>query len=124
MNFDELTIGEARELAAFFSELKGGVAPKTTHHPMIGKHCVVRTYSDGVHIGTVAAVDGMEVLLKNAHRVWMWKGAFTLSEVATNGISEGSRLSVEVAEIYLTQAISFTPTTEKARVTYAKHIEK
>ena len=125
MDINELTLGQAKELAELFCPvITTGEAKtvKSTPHPMIGKHCVVRTYSDGVHIGTVAAVDGTEVLLKGAHRIWAWRGAFTLSEVATKGIADGSRLSCEVAEVYLTQAISFTPTTETARSTYGKYV--
>lgn len=122
MNIDDLTIKEAREIASLFAA--GSDPSKSLHpcsnHPMLGRHCVVRTYSDGVHIGTVAAVDGMEVLLTNARRIWQWKGAFTLFEVAANGIEASSRLSTTVPDVFLTQAISFTPTTEKARQSYAK----
>ncbi len=123
MNIEDLTIKEAREIAALFvtGQVAGlPVSGSQSPHPMVGRHCVVRTYSDGVHIGTVASVDGMQVLLQNARRVWQWKGAFTLSEVALTGVDASSRLSAAVPEIYLTQAISFTPTTEKARQTYEK----
>lgn len=86
---------------------------------MIGKHCVVRTYSAGVHIGTVEAKSGTNVILKGARRLWKWNGAFTLSEVATAGISKsGSRMSVAVEIIELTEAVELIPTTEAARATY------
>ncbi len=122
MNIEDLTIKEAREIASMFGQ--SPPLPASAHslpasaHPMIGRHCVIRTYSDGVHLGTVAKVDGMEVLLTGARRIWIWKGAFTLSEVATLGIDKQSRLAVEVPEVYLTQVISFTPTSEQARKTY------
>ena len=85
----------------------------------IGRHVVVRTYSAGVHIGTLAEVEGQAVALTNARRLWKWSGAFTLSEVATLGIKPSdSRMSVAVPEIVLTQAVEIIPTTETARTTY------
>ena len=125
MNIDELTIGQAKELAAQFTS----VAPNSTTvtnvqcaesvpHLMVGKHCVVRTYSDGVHVGIVAYARGTEAMLVNSRRIYDWKGAFTLSEVSQNGIRSDSRLAMPVPEQYLTQVISFAPTTQKARDSY------
>jgi hypothetical protein len=85
---------------------------------IIGKHCVVRTYSAGVHIGVVSSKEGKSVLLTNARRLWQWQGAFTLSEVATAGVSKGSRISVAVPVIELTEAIEIIPTTEAARAAF------
>ena len=79
-------------------------------------YVVVRTYSAGVHFGELAARKGQEVALVNARRLWMWKGAFTLHEVAHEGIKEGSKPSVAVSEITLTQAIEVikvSPAAEK-----------
>ena len=125
MDINKLTIGEAREIAALFGsighepiELK---AYTPTVNPMVGKHCVVRTYSAGVHIGTVEAVNGTEVLLSNSRRLWNWttaSKALSLNEVATNGIAKDSKLAVSVETIYLTEAIELIPTTMKARETY------
>ena len=42
---------------------------KKTHHPMLGRRCLIRTYSAGVHIGDVEWINpdnSMEVKLKNA----------------------------------------------------------
>lgn len=85
---------------------------------LIGQHCVVRTYSAGVHLGVVASRDGREVTLTAARRLWRWQGAFTLSEVATKGVSKASRISAPVDTIVLTEAIEFIPTTEEARTTF------
>jgi hypothetical protein len=85
----------------------------------IGRHVVVRTYSAGVHIGTLAEVEGQAVALTDARRLWKWSGAFTLSEVATAGINpRGSRMSVAAPEIVLTQAVEIIPTSQIARSTY------
>lgn len=58
------------------------------------KLVVVRTYSAGVHIGEVVAKTSTTITLKNSRRLYRWKGANTLSEVANNGVDmEYSRLS-------------------------------
>ena len=78
-----------------------------------GPEVIVRTYSAGVHIGTIKERTGTEVVLLNARRLWSWKGAFTLSAVATKGVSrKESRISVAVPEITLTQAIEIIPVAE------------
>lgn len=81
---------------------------------MIGKEVVVRTYSAGVHFGTLSSRDGREVVLTNARRIWYWDGAFTLSAVATAGVNNKSKLSVTVPEILLTEAIEIIPCTDEA----------
>jgi len=74
---------------------------------------LVRTYSAGVHLGVLAKIDGTQVLLKDARRLWSWSGAFTLSAVATEGVNfKKSRLSVAVPEIVLTQAIEIIPVSD------------
>jgi len=120
-NINDLTIGEAKELANLFGHSGGG---SPVMHPMQGKHCVVRSYAEGVHIGTVKQVDGKGVLLTGARRLWSWKGAFTLSEVATSGVSKDSRLAVELPEIYILEAESMIPTTSIARKTFEACHEK
>jgi hypothetical protein len=81
---------------------------------MIGKQVVVRTYSAGVHFGTLVAREGKEVVLSDARRLWYWDGAFTLSAVSTAGIGPRSKLSVSVPEILLTEAIEIIPTSPEA----------
>ena len=91
-------------------------------HPMLGRRVLVRTYSAGVHIGTLIAIDGMEAHLKDALRLWKWTGGgLSLSAVATNGI-KGGRLN-RTPEVYLTNAIEIIPTTEVAEESYVNFIE-
>ena len=79
-------------------------------------YVVVRTYSAGVHIGTLASHDGSEVELHDARRIWRWRGANTLHEVALRGIdSVYSRVSEAVSSIVLTEAIEIIACTEDAR---------
>ena len=71
-----------------------------------GPFVVVRTYSAGVHVGTLVSRKGTEVVLRDARRLWRWNGANTLHEVALHGVSETyTRLSEPVPEIVLTEAI-------------------
>ena len=89
---------------------------------MIGKRCLVRTYSAGVHIGDVVYADGMEVKLENSLRLWKWQGGgLSLSAVANNGIKDG-RLN-KTGDVFLTNAIEFIPTTEQAEKSYEQFIE-
>ena len=110
----ELTIDELQKLM----QVKGEPQP----HPMIGRRCLVRTYSAGVHIGDVVAINGYEYLLHNALRLWCWKdGGLSLSAVANNGI-KGGRLN-RTGEVYLYNVIEVIPTTPHAEATYVKFIE-
>jgi len=91
-------------------------------HPMLGRRCLIRTYSAGVHIGDIEHVNGMEVKLKNALRLWRWEGGgLSLSAVSNAGI-KGGRLN-RTGEVYLTNVIEMIPTTEEAEKTYVKFIE-
>ena len=92
-------------------------------HPMLGRRCLIRTYSAGVHIGDVVAVNEMEVHLKNSLRLWKWQGGgLSISAVANNGI-KGGRID-KTGEVYLTNVIEIIPTTEQAEKSYEKFIEK
>ena len=83
-----------------------------------GPEVIVRTYSAGVHIGTIKSREGQEVVLVNARRLWSWSGAFTLNAVATDGVSRGnSRISKSVPEITLLQAIEIIPVLEGVDLT-------
>jgi hypothetical protein len=75
-----------------------------------GTFVLIRTYSAGVHFGTLLSHKGQEVHLSNARRLWSWNGALSLSEVAANGIKlSESKVSVPVEEIILTQAVEIIP---------------
>jgi hypothetical protein len=80
---------------------------------------VIRTYSAGVHIGTLKSHNGKEVVLTNASRIWRWRGANTLNEVSQNGVDqEYTRISERVPEITLTEAIELIPCSAKAIATF------
>jgi hypothetical protein len=71
---------------------------------------VVRTYSAGVHVGTLESQKGTEVVLSGAVRIWRWAEANTLSELSQKGAGEKyTRISEAVPEITLTQATEVIP---------------
>lgn len=116
MPIENIKIGEVLELIRLFSGNQNET--KTENNPLIGQVCVVRTYSAGVHIGEVIRQDKEQVDLKNSRRLWKWQGAFTLSEVATKGVSSESRIAVEIPFIRLTNAIEIIPCSKKALKTF------
>lgn len=123
MNIDDLTLGQIKEIGNLLN-LRNN-QPEQQQHPMLGKRCLVRTYSAGVHIGHVTWINqnnAMECKLTNALRLWKWTGGgLSLSAVANNGIN-GGRLN-RTGDVMLTNAIEYIPTTEEAEKTYVKFIE-
>lgn len=113
MNINDLTIGQAKELAAMFTP-KQNAAAGLNH--MIEKKVIVRTYSAGVWFGTLEQKDGNEVILRNARRMWAWwaKEGISLSSVSVNGIKESkSKIAEAVPSVWL-EAIEIIPCSESA----------
>lgn len=75
---------------------------------------IVRTYSAGVHYGTLVERRGKEVDLAAARRIWYWRGANTLHEISLRGVGKGSKVSEAVESITLTEAIEVIPCTDAA----------
>lgn len=118
MNLDELTLGQIKQIQS----LLGQSQSQNIQHPMLGKRCLIRTYSAGVHIGNIETIEGMECKLSNALRLWKWEGGgLSLSAIANNGIIKG-RLN-KTGEIYLTNVIEIIPTTNQAEESFTKFIE-
>lgn len=83
---------------------------------LLGKKVMIRTFSAGVHFGTLKQIANGEghymVELEDARRVYSWTGALSLSELAAKGSTRtDSKLSVEVPRIML-QAIEVIQFTE------------
>jgi hypothetical protein len=79
-------------------------------------YVVVRTYSAGVHAGTLVERKGKECVLTNTRRLWYWKGAASLSELAVSGVKNPleCKFSVPVSENILTEGIEFLKCTKDA----------
>jgi len=78
---------------------------------------IVRTHSAGVFAGEIKSRNGMEVVMKNARRLWYWDGAASLSQLAMEGTKapENCKFPCEVAWVELTQVIEILPCTLEAQ---------
>jgi len=81
-------------------------------------YCIVRTYSAGVFAGYVKMFEGKDVTLIDARRLWYWKGAASLSQLAVDGVScpDECRFPVAVPIIHLTEAIEVIPCSAKSKL--------
>lgn len=81
------------------------------------RYVIVRTYSAGVFAGILVSRKGQEVVMKNARRLWYWKGAASLSQLAMEGVKYPNecKFPVAVDRIELTQAIEIIDVSGKAR---------
>lgn len=88
---------------------------------MKNKYVIVRTFSAGIFAGELVSRKGQEVVLKNARRIWYWKGAASLSQLAVDGTSDpaGCKFPCEVPHVELLQAIEILAVTPKARASIA-----
>ena len=71
------------------------------------KYVIVRTYSAGCFAGHLAKREGKEVELNECRRLWSWRGAKTLSELAVVGTADpkNCRFSVPTPTHLVTEAI-------------------
>jgi len=113
MSIDDLTIGEAKQLASMFAAQND---VQITLNGMINKKVIIRTYSAGVWFGTLSEKAGNEVILKNARRMYRWwaKESISLSAVSIYGVKhEDSKIIEAVHSVWL-EAIEIIPCTEIA----------
>lgn len=82
---------------------------------------IVRTYSAGVFAGYIKSRKGQEVVMTEARRLWYWKGASSLSQLAQEGVKYPNECKFPVAmdRVELTQAIEIIDVTETAKASIA-----
>lgn len=82
----------------------------------MGSYKIVRTYSAGVFAGELESKNGKEVVMRNARRLWYWKGASSLSELAMHGVAcpDECKFPCAVDRVELTEAIEILDCSEKA----------
>lgn len=117
MNIDSLTYGELKKIAAMFQSVTQTQPADTgTLTGMVGKKCIIRTYSAGVWFGMIDQKAGNEVIVTNARRMWRWHAAesISLSAVSIHGIKEKqSKIAEAVGSVWL-EAVELIPCTDKA----------
>jgi len=96
--------------------------PKAIANEVDGKeYVIVRTYSAGVFAGYLESRKGKEVILHNARRLWYWKGAASLSQLANEGVKcpTECKFPAEVPSVLLLEAIEILPCTVAAQKSIA-----
>ena len=115
---DDLTIGEAKALAAMFSGCDAPAAATKTND-LVGQKVIVRAYRAGVHYGELVSVEGECVTLKNARRLWYWvvadKKGVSLSDVADHGLSKDSKVCAVVGTQVVIDACEIMTTSATAQ---------
>ena len=79
-------------------------------------YVIARTYSAGVFAGFLKSREGKEAVLLTARRLWFWKGAASLSQLAVDGTKNPSecKFPCVVKEVLLTEVIEIIPCTAVA----------
>lgn len=98
--------------------LKNIIIDGVEYAPIIPKfdgmeYKIVRTQSAGVFAGYVESRWGQEMVLRKARRLWRWVGAFSLSQLAAEGVKKPleCKFPCEVDRVELLQVIEIlTPT--------------
>ena len=123
MNIEDLTIKQASELAALFSNQKS--CDGISHG--LNEKVIIRTYSAGVWFGTLSQKAGNEVVLTDARRMWQWhaKESISLSACAKYGINRRKSKIVESIDSVWLEAIEILPCTCEAinSIEGAKNVE-
>lgn len=114
MNIEDLTIGQAKQLAAIF----GNVSPDTPKNIKgDGRAVIVRSREAGVQFGYLQeyAADGSTVTVTNARQMWSWTAAKggTLLDCATHGVKEG-KFSTPAKQVIVINACAIIDCTPEA----------
>lgn len=77
---------------------------------------IIRCKDAGVFFGHVKERSGDEAVLTDVRRIWYWKGAASLSQLATEGVSDprACKFSVTVPEMTVLGVIEIIPCSEGA----------
>ena len=82
-----------------------------------GRLVIIRGHRSGVHVGTLVANDDRRAELRTGRRIWRWRGANTLHELALKGAAMESytRISEAVESIVILDALEIIPVAPQAR---------
>lgn len=120
MKIDDLTIGEAKKLASLFNQPESNI-----YESMIGIYVIVRSRNEGINAGFVEQADDTGIVLKEARRIWYHrpenKSMSWYEGVAISGLSEDSKVSVEVPKKVIIENYSITECTDEAAKSIRGH---
>jgi hypothetical protein len=107
----ELITKQEKELAELKREYK------ESSDSLIGQFVIVHSVRAGVFVGVLAGLDEDRVSLQGCRKIFRWKGAKTLRELATDGCSltERTQITDSVPMQLVFECHQVIPCTEKAR---------
>lgn len=79
----------------------------------LSEYKIIRTYSAGVFFAKIESRNGKEGVLIDARRIWYWKGAASLSELAVRGTNDpfNCKFPIVVKKIIVTEIIEILDVT-------------
>ena len=79
----------------------------------LSEYKIIRTYSAGVFFAKIESRNGKEGVLIDARRIWYWKGAASLSELAVRGTNDplNCKFPIAVKKIVVTEIIEILDVT-------------
>ena len=114
MNINELTIGQAKELAGLFGNKQQN---EGIYNEFLGKYVICRTINEGINFGIVAAIDETGVVLDESRRLYYHKpinkNVSWYEGIARFGISSDSKVGTAVKKI-ISENYSLTLCTDEA----------
>jgi len=124
MNIDQITIGEARELATLFTP-KSNVSSVATGCGLIGRYAIVRSNNEGINAGVISEMDETGIIIKEARRIWYHRPADKklawYEGVAISGLDDSSKVSAEVEVKAIIEDYSVTLCTTTAEDSIRAH---
>ena len=121
MDINDLTIGQAKELAALFSNgISGNAvahADKGYQSSLVGRYCIIRSYASGVFFGRLEKHSDRIAEISDCRRLWSWKAkkSISLTSVAIYGIdAKNSKLSAAIDLQTVFDCLEFLPVTTES----------
>lgn len=119
MNLDDLTLGQAKELAGLFNNnLTPKIENSTLLKDAIGKYVIVRTRNEGINCGVVERADSTGVIISDARRIYYHKPKDNkvswYEGVAETGLHKDSKISGIVEKKYIIEDYSLTICSKEA----------
>ena len=95
---------------------KIGIGGNDGINDMVGKYCIVRTYSAGVFFGKIKKKVGKEVIINECRRLYYWKtnGGISLSEVSKTGLDSDNSKVCSATDNHWCEAIELMACTDEA----------
>jgi len=104
-------------------EVNGVIYVPKSEHKALAKnteglqYVIVRSRDAGCHAGYLKKDNDTSVELVNSRRLWFWKGALTLSELAMNGVTNADecKFAQVLPEIKIANYCELIPASDDGR---------